>query len=220
MAIGLGGMFGFEIPENFDYPYLSGSISEFWRRWHISLGSWFREYLYIPLGGNRKGKTRTNINLFIVFLLTGLWHGADFSYIFWGGWHGALSIIERLGLKKTLDKHPAIARIYCFLAVNFGWVLFRADDTLFGLRFISRMLMPWRHTGLSIATWKYMDIKTVVIGIAAVIGAGVIKKIAPPHLQDRWKASIPEAIWLMFIFVMSVAAIASDTYNPFIYFQF
>lgn len=220
MAIGLGGMFGFEIPENFNYPYLSGSISEFWRRWHISLGSWFREYLYIPLGGNRKGKTRTNVNLFIVFLLTGLWHGADFSFIIWGGWHGVLSILERFGLKKPLDKHPIIARIYCFLAVTFGWVLFRADNTLFGLRFISRMLMPWRHSGLTIATWKYMDLKTLVIGAAAVIGAGIIKKIVPSHIQDKWKGSIPEALWLMFIFVMSVAAIASDTYNPFIYFQF
>lgn len=114
MAIGLGKMFGFDILENFNYPYLSKSITEFWRRWHISLGSWFREYVYIPLGGKRMGKVRTYINLIIVFFLTGLWHGADFSFVLWGIYHGFFSIIERLGLKKVLDKLKVFSTIYCF----------------------------------------------------------------------------------------------------------
>ncbi|MCR5119054.1 MAG: MBOAT family protein, partial [Lachnospiraceae bacterium] len=132
MALGLGQMFGFKFPENFRYPYISKSITEFWRRWHITLGAWFREYVYIPLGGNRKGKGRTYANLWTVFFLTGLWHGADLSFIIWGLYHGALSFIERAGLKKLLDKSRILSRLCCFLAVCLGWVMFRAADTADG----------------------------------------------------------------------------------------
>lgn len=219
MAIGLGKMFGFDIPENFNYPYLSRSISEFWRRWHISLGSWFREYVYVPLGGNRKGKVRTYVHLAVVFFLTGLWHGADFSFIVWGLYHGFFSIAERLGLKKILDKSRIISTIYCFAVVNFGWVLFRADDMLTALRYIARMTMPWRHADLSILPWNYMDNKTIFVWICAVIGMGIMK-LVPERIICRWRDSVIEAIYCVLLLILSLASIASDTYNPFIYFQF
>lgn len=220
MAIGLGKMFGFDILENFNYPYLSKSISEFWRRWHISLGSWFREYVYIPLGGNRKGKYRTYINLIIVFFLTGLWHGADFSFIIWGLYHGFFQIIERLGFKKLLEKSKIISYLYCFLIVNFGWVFFRAKDTLTGIRFIMRMIMPWHYCDLLVPTWKYLDNKTIFTFMCAFLGMGVLKATVPNRIQDRWNCSIVEAIYCICLLLLSLAAIASDTYNPFIYFQF
>ena len=220
MAIGLGKMFGFDILENFNYPYLAKSISEFWRRWHISLGSWFREYVYIPLGGNRKSKYRTYINLIVVFFLTGLWHGADFSFIVWGLYHGFFQIMERLGLNKLLEKSRVVSKVYCFLVVNFGWVFFRANDTLTGARFVSRMIMPWRHSNLSIPTWNYLDKKTIFMFICAFVGMGVLKCIMPKKIQEKWNGSIVEAFYCICILILSLAAIASDTYNPFIYFQF
>ncbi len=220
MAIGLGQMFGFRIPENFQYPYLSHSISEFWRRWHISLGSWFKEYVYIPLGGSKRGSRRTYINLIIVFFLTGLWHGADTSFIIWGLFHGFFSIIERLGLRKILDRLKIISVIYTFFVVNIGWVLFRADDTLTGMRYVSRMLLPWRHGDLYIESWNYMDHKTVFVFVCAVFGAGLIRKFTPSRIKSAWKNSIIEATCCICILLLSLASIASDTYNPFIYFQF
>ncbi len=220
MAIGLGKMFGFKILENFEHPYLSQSISEFWRRWHISLGSWFREYVYIPLGGNRKGKVRTYINLIIVFFLTGLWHGADLSFILWGLYHGFFTILERIGLKKVLDRTKIIPTIYTFFVVNIGWVLFRANDTWTGLRYIARM-MPWRHRDIQfIETWNYMDRKTVFVFACAVIGMGFINRFAPKRVKDLWSGSVVEAVYCILVLILCLAAIASDTYNPFIYFQF
>ena len=220
MAIGLGKMFGFDILENFQYPYLSRSISEFWRRWHISLGSWFREYVYIPLGGNRKGKVRTYFNLFIVFFLTGLWHGADVSFILWGLYHGLFSIIERLGLKKALDRSKIFSRVYCFLIVNFGWVLFRAGNTSLGLSYISRMFHPFEKIENAVQSWKYMDQKTIFAGICAVLGMGFLQVLIPEKLAKRWKNSVVEALYCIVLLILCLAAVASDTYNPFIYFQF
>ena len=220
MAIGLGKMFGFDIPENFNYPYISRSIAEFWRRWHISLGSWFREYLYIPLGGNRKGKIRTYINLFTVFLLTGLWHGADFAFVLWGLYHGLFSIIERLGFKKYLDKSKALAIAYSFIVVNFGWVLFRAADIYVAEEMLSRMLMPWKYNDTLMAVWYYLDKKTIFMGVCAVLGAGVLKVCVPEYIARKWKDSVVEALYCVMLFILSLAAVASNTYNPFIYFAF
>lgn len=220
MAIGLGRMFGFDILENFNYPYISKSISEFWRRWHISLGSWFRQYVYIPLGGNKKGKVRTYVNLMIVFLLTGLWHGADFSFLLWGIYHGFFSIIERLGIKKLLDKLNIISIVYCFLIVNFGWVLFRADDTFTGIRYIARMIMPWKYIDSRIPTWEYLNDKLVFTGVCAILGLGILKKMIPHSITEKWENSTPEAIYCIFLLILCLASIASNTYNPFIYFQF
>ena len=220
MAIGLGKMFGFTILENFNYPYTSGSVTEFWRRWHISLGSWFREYVYIPLGGNRKGTLRTYINLMIVFFLTGLWHGAGMSFVIWGLYHGLLTIIERIGLKKLLDKTKILSGIYTFFAVCIGWVLFRAERTLTAVKYISCMLLPWRYSGPGTEAWNYMDWKTVFTFGCAVLGMGFIQVSLPDKVKKRWNGSSAEAVYCVVILIFCLAAIASDTYNPFIYFQF
>lgn len=217
MAIGLGRMFGFEIPENFNYPYLSKSISEFWRRWHISLGTWFKEYVYIPLGGNRKGKVRTYVNLVIVFFLTGLWHGAGFSFIVWGLYHGFFSIIERLMAGR--NKKP-ISIIYTFVVVNFGWVLFRASSLRSAVSYLVRMIMPWRYMEARYSFWHYAGIKTVCVGVCAVIGAGLLTVCVPAGVRERFKGSVAEAVYCGVIFVISLAAIVANTYNPFIYYQF
>ena len=216
MALGLGRMFGFTFPENFNYPYLSGSITEFWRRWHITLGAWFREYVYIPLGGNRKGKGRTYANLWIVFFLTGLWHGADLSFILWGLYHGALSFIERLGLKKILDKSKVLSRMLCFIAVCIGWVLFRAKNTSAGLSYIAAMFTP----GEGMKLWELGDMKTLVIGIAAVIGCGMMQALVPGKLKEWYKKSLADALVCGAILFFSLVALAGAGYNPFIYYQF
>ena len=220
MAIGLGEMFGFRIPENFDYPYLSRSISEYWRRWHISLGTWFKEYVYIPLGGNRKGKFRTYLNLILVFFLTGLWHGAAYSYVIWGLYHGLFAMIERLGLKKLLDRSKILSTLYCFLVVNFGFVIFRAEDIAKGFTMLSRMFMPGGATQPALNLWRYVDLKTVFIFICAVAGAGIVQKLAPKKLAEAWKGSVYEAVYCVILLVLSIASITANTYNPFIYFQF
>lgn len=216
MAIGLGKMFGFDILENFNYPYVSKSISEFWRRWHISLGSWFREYLYIPLGGNRKGEIRTYINLCIVFFLTGLWHGANLTFVFWGLYHGFFRIIERLGFDKWLKKHDVLATIYCFLVVNFGWVIFRSTSIINSLRYLARMILPFKYNNSTIEMYTFLNLKIVFIGVVAILGAGCV----PKKIANKWKNSIPEAIYCVVLLILCLASIASNTYNPFIYFQF
>ena len=127
MAIGLGKMFGFTFPENFNYPYIATSITDFWHRWHITLSSWFRDYLYIPLGGNRVPKWRVYANLLTVFFLCGLWHGATWTFVVWGLFHGFFLIIERAGLKNWLERHRAVRHVYTLLAVMVGWVFFRSD---------------------------------------------------------------------------------------------
>lgn len=220
MAIGLGQMFGFEIPENFKYPYLSKTISEFWRRWHISLGSWFREYVYIPLGGNRKGGVRTYINLFIVFFLTGLWHGASFSFIIWGLYHGFFSILERFGLKKIFEKFQVIGLIYAFIVVNFGWVFFRVNGIRNALCIIKRMILPWGYLEIGTSIWNFVNNRTMVVAVCAVLGAGVIQKMTPRRLADAYKGSVLEALYCIVILILCLASTATNTYNPFIYFQF
>ncbi|MCR4584393.1 MAG: MBOAT family protein [Lachnospiraceae bacterium] len=216
MALGLGQMFGFKFPENFNYPYLSKSITEFWRRWHMTLGAWFREYVYIPLGGNRKGKARTYANLWIVFFLTGLWHGADLSFILWGLYHGALSFIERLGFKKVLDKSKVLSRLLCFTAVCIGWVLFRAENTAEGLAMIAAMFTPAEGMKL----WELGDMKTAVIAGCAVIGSGVMQALVPAKLKARYRESVLEAFVCAAVLFFCLAALAGAGYNPFIYYQF
>lgn len=241
MAIGLGRMFGFDIPENFNYPYLSRSISEFWRRWHISLGTWFREYVYIPLGGNRRGTVRTYVNLIIVFFLTGLWHGAGFSFIVWGLYHGFFSIAERListwrrghsighdsgtarsdGTAGTLaGVKPLCAALYTFLVVNFGWVLFRASSLRVAVKYLLRLIMPWKYMDVRYSYWHYMGFKTMAAGACALVGAGLLTVCIPARVRDKFRGSVAEAVYCGVVFVICLAAIAANTYNPFIYYQF
>ena len=219
MAIGLGKMFGFTFRENFSDPYLSASVSEFWRRWHISLGAWFREYVYIPLGGNRKGRARTLLHLAVVFLLTGLWHGANVTFLVWGAYHGCFVILERLGVGSRLRKIYPLSLLCCFLTVTLGWVLFRSPDLLFAVRYLARMLLPWRYSGNAVPLPSFLSLKTAAVFAFAVLGAGPLRFL-PASVQSGWKHSAAEACFCAAALILSIAAIAGDTYNPFIYFQF
>ncbi|MDY5580166.1 MBOAT family O-acyltransferase [Porcincola intestinalis] len=221
MAIGLGRMFGFEFKENFNYPYISHSIREFWRRWHISLSTWFKEYVYIPLGGNRRGTGRTYMNLLIVFFLTGLWHGAGYNFIFWGLYHGAFIVLERAFYGKWLDRHKVIGWIYTFTVVNVGWIFFRLTYIIPGFRVTKRLLMPWKYPTGNVGIWEIVSAKEVIILIAAILGMGVIQNTSVfgtviRKLKDSW---IEIAVQTL-LFIWCLGSLASGTYNPFIYFRF
>ena len=222
MAIGLGRMFGFRFAENFNYPYISGSIREFWRRWHISLSTWFKEYVYIPLGGNRKSPARTLVNLFVVFVLTGIWHGANFTFLFWGLFHGALLIIERLFLGKILERnrYKFINHIYTMFAVMFAWVLFRSDN-IFQAGSILRGLFDFSGNNFGFITFLSMKlIIFLIIGIA--LCGPVQKKFGAWYKaarRERWVMNTDLGIQIG-LFVLSVLSLVGSTYNPFIYFQF
>lgn len=222
MAIGAGEMFGFKTPENFNYPYISQSITEFWRRWHISLSTWFRDYLYIPLGGNRKGNFRTYLNLFIVFFTTGLWHGASWTFVVWGLWHGLFIIIERItGFHKKeggwlLD---TVRHIYCMLVVILGWVLFRADNFAFSLKFIATMFCLGGEKDIVFTIPYYMRNTEWIIMAAAIICSIPVFENLLEKAKSGWKQMLLNA-WLIILFVLSFMAMASSTYQPFLYFKF
>lgn len=223
MAIGLGKIFGFDFLENFNYPYLSRSIHEFWQRWHMSLGSWFREYVYFPLGGNRKGNVRTYVNLCIVFFLTGMWHGASWNFIVWGLYHGFFQIIERLGFQKILKKYKVFSHIYCMLVVIVGWVFFRMESLRDGLRIVARMFMPWKYAFYSIEELiPFLAIRKVLIIFFAIIGSGLIYSLGLkfPRISNKWKNSIYETVFCGMMLLYCIMQLASGTYNPFIYFRF
>ena len=220
MAIGLGKMFGFEFLENFNYPYMSRSISEFWRRWHISLGTWFREYLYIPLGGNRKGKARSYVNLMIVFFLTGFWHGAGFTFIFWGLYHGAFRVIEKLGFSKVLEKCKPLAWIYTFFVVNLGWVFFRVGGLKNAFIIASKMFTPGLTRYYSLG--EMMSRRCMIIAVLGILGAGILQLIPAkvPAVKKIVTNPVVRYIWCAFVFGVCIMLLASNTYNPFIYFRF
>lgn len=221
MAIGIGKMLGFEFKENFNYPYTSFSIREFWRRWHISLSSWFKEYVYIPLGGNRKGVKRTYINLGAVFLLTGIWHGADVSFVLWGLYHGFFNVIERLGFEKILKKSKVFSWIYTFMVVNIGWIFFRTESTVRSIQYILRMFMPWKYVNSNFSIWELMNGHTVFALLCAILGMGVFQRLTEgKQLGKKWKYSIGEITFCVCLLLFSIFSLASNTYNPFIYFRF
>jgi alginate O-acetyltransferase complex protein AlgI len=214
MAIGIGHMTGFTYPPNFDRPYSARSITEFWRRWHISLSSWFRDYLYIPLGGNRGPAWRTYLNLALVFLLCGLWHGAAWTFIVWGGWHGLLLIVERAGFGRVLERLPSpVAQAYTLLGVMVGWVFFRATDLPHALHYLQAM------AGMSGASplahpWQ-MDVHPAQWA-AIVIGGGIALLRQPPVLRQPLLQALAGGLGL----AACAASLAAGTYNPFIYFHF
>ena len=221
MAIGLGKMFGFDFRENFDYPYISKSITEFWRRWHISLSTWFKEYVYIPLGGNRKGKIRTYINLAIVFVLTGFWHGADFSFIFWGMFHGFFIIFERLWFHKIISKAKIINLLYTNIVVMVGWVFFRVTSIHDASRYILKMFQPWKYTDSVYSIMEVVTHRQIVIFFVGVLGAGLIQnKGLQSRCVQKYKHSIFELIFCFTLLFLCIVSLASNTYNPFIYFRF
>lgn len=222
MAIGLGSIFGFKFLENFNYPYISKSITEFWRRWHISLSTWFKEYLYIPLGGNRVSKNRTYLNLLIVFLATGFWHGAAWNFIVWGLWHGFFIVLEKItGWHKMETKnifHLCLKHLYASLVFIIGWVMFRAENMTYAFHYIQNMF------GLTkIAKLQHingLDMQSGVILVVALVCATPIfhKMLDIPYKHKILRSLVN--IWLMILFIISLSIIANATYNPFIYFRF
>jgi len=222
MAIGLGKMLGFNFKENFEHPYISKSIREFWRRWHISLSSWFKDYLYIPLGGNRKGKHRTYVNLLIVFFLTGLWHGASWNFVIWGLFHGTFIVIERLGLIKFLEKTNLLSRVYTLLVVILGWVFFRVESLEDAISFIGKMFSFSSGTN----NYPYLFINNYII-IVALVGIAFsmpLRKYIAQHtesvINNKRMLNMLKYSFLIFIFILSIMELAQTTYNPFIYYRF
>ena len=225
MAIGLGKMFGFEFMENFNLPYISESITEFWRRWHISLSTWFKEYLYIPLGGNRKGKIRTYINLLIVFFATGIWHGASWNFVVWGLFNGFFLVIERIKLKELLDKNKLkfINHIYALLVIIFGWVLFRADTLKSALQYMKIMISPSKQL-VNFDTSLIINNRNIMMIIVVILFSGILQTIFN-KLKNKEKIKeiyhrYFEVIVICLLMFVSIMMLASNTYNPFIYFRF
>ena len=224
MAIGLGRMFGFEFLENFNIPYISQSIQEFWRRWHISLSTWFKQYLYIPLGGNRKGRIRTYVNLCIVFFATGLWHGASYTFILWGMFHGFFQVMERLFLGKWLKKNPIklINHVYTLLVVLIGWVFFRAETLAYAFDYLQVMFTMQKST-----IWSCMELvdrKAIIIAAAGLLLCGPIQKtpifVWLKTKKDTHVGFAAVGISVVLIMVYSILSLVSGAYNPFIYFRF
>lgn len=228
MAIGLGRIFGFEFLENFNYPYISRTITEFWRRWHISLGTWFRDYVYFPLGGSRvKSRIRLMVNLFVVWMLTGVWHGANWTFILWGVFYGVIITLEKMtGLPKRLSENSLFARIYaCFtlLAVMFGWVLFRSDTIRSAGRYILSMFGMRGYPVMDIMALFHLREYALLI-VVGMIGATPMIRVLRGKMVQRFGAErmigTLEGMIQMVLFIIGISALVMNTHNPFIYFNF
>lgn len=221
MATGLGKMLGFEFPKNFDHPYISKSISEFWRRWHITLGSWFRSYVYIPLGGNRNGNFKTYRNLFITWALTGLWHGASWNFILWGLFFGVLIIIERLGFGKILEKLPsAVSMLYTFVMVLFGWVLFDTDTLADAGKYYAAMFGAGGSLVDSYARYTIAS-NAVMLVLCILISGGLGSRLISFCEEKNKRASAVAGVAVKIGgLLICTAYLVGATYNPFLYFRF
>lgn len=221
MAIGLGRMFGFKFPENFRYPYESVSITDFWRRWHITLSTWFKEYLYIPLGGNRRGIARQALNLLIVWTLTGFWHGAGWNFVMWGLYYFAILFIEKLFLLKALDKLPRLFRhAYALLLIVIGWVIFASDDVSVMLPYLGSMFGANGALG-------GMDVYTLLTRAALMVICCVASTELPRRLfvtaagkMNEKAAFTVKSVLTLALLALSVVFLIGDSYNPFLYFRF
>ncbi|MGN0243585.1 MAG: MBOAT family O-acyltransferase [Lachnospiraceae bacterium] len=206
MAIGLAAMFGFSLPENFRYPYMANSITDFWRRWHISLGTWFREYVYIPLGGNRKGLRRQIVNLLIVWSLTGIWHGASMNFLLWGLYFGMLLMVEKMIGLSNLERIPGVLRhLYTVILVFTGWTLFTAADG-----------KTWSWSADMSGGWLYL----LILGV---VGSTTLPVRLGRWMTSRWSSNVCFCLKTGFtfvVFLLCVAALINTTYNPFLYFRF
>ncbi|MBQ8604813.1 MAG: MBOAT family protein [Oscillospiraceae bacterium] len=212
MAIGLGHMLGFDFPMNFNLPYISKSITEFWRRWHITLSSWFRDYVYIPLGGNRKGLKRQILNMLVVWFLTGFWHGADWNFMLWGLYYFALLAMEKIFLLDWLKKHPVPARIYTLLAIAVGWAIFYITDLGALGGFIVKMFSF--SGGISAGYYLRNYFASILIGV-------LCSTTLTTKFWDKYKNNNLVMIPVLTgIFLLSIAYLVDSTYNPFIYFRF
>lgn len=219
MAIGLGRMLGFEFKENFNYPYISQSITEFWRRWHISLGTWFRDYVYIPLGGNRCGIKRQLFNICVVWALTGIWHGANWTFILWGLYYALFLVLEKVFLLKSMEKWPPIFRhIYTLVIVMTGWVIFQLDSLAEVGVYVSAMFGFGKAGGSTSADIYYLSTYalTFIVAIFACTPAG---KSIFAKLPERVRA-VAAPVLIVLVLVVSTAYMVDATYNPFLYFRF
>ena len=224
MAIGLGRMFGFELLENFNYPYISQSITEFWRRWHISLGTWFRDYVYIPLGGNRKGKWRTYLNVFIVWFLTGLWHGASWNFILWGLYFGIIITIEKVFLMKWLSYAPRLIRhLYTLVLLIIGWGLF-AFENLSYLKDYFRVMFGFKEVALYDQVTLYYLMTNGVLLIILVVASTPLAKQMYQKLKQSKRGELLDVVLspivCLLILILSTAYLVDSSYNPFLYFRF
>ena len=216
MAIGLGRMFGFEFMENFHYPYISKSVTEFWRRWHISLSTWFREYLYIPLGGNRCSKGRWMFNLLIVWAATGIWHGASWNYLLWGLYFFFLLLLEKLFLGRWIKKLPGILQhLYLIVLVLFSWTIFVLEDLSQLRAYLSVMTGVYRAPLLDDQTLYYLR-SFLPIFLVAIIGS-------TPFVVGLWKkmnSLLVKVVVIICGMILCTAYVVASTYNPFLYFRF
>ncbi|MEG0806029.1 MAG: MBOAT family O-acyltransferase [Lachnospiraceae bacterium] len=216
MAIGLGRMFGFHFPDNFNYPYMSKSITEFWRRWHISLGTWFREYVYIPLGGNKKGPVKQVRNILIVWILTGIWHGANWNFLLWGLYFGVLLLLEKFVWGKMLEKIPVFFRhCYAIFCVIIGWVLFAFDSLNQGVEYLQILFGSGGVAGINSEFPYLLMTNVLLLLIAAIASTDLPKKFVRGFHLEKY-----EILFMAAVFILSVAYLVDATYNPFLYFRF
>ncbi len=222
MAIGLMAVFGFEIPENFKCPYEAKSITEFWRRWHISLGNWFKEYVYIPLGGSQKGNARTFLNIFIVWFLTGLWHGATINFTLWGLYFCFFLIMEKTWLLKLLDKIPRVfSHIYALVVIYFGWLLFAWED-IHGHRVYMKAMLGMAGAGVVNKESLYLLVSNALLMVIMTIGCTSLPKYLAEKVtkRDGIGTSLCMSVYVAIILFLSIAYLVNGTYNPFLYFRF
>ena len=217
MAIGLGRMLGFEFLENFNYPYISKSVTEFWRRWHMSLGTWFRDYLYIPLGGNRRGLPRQILNILIVWALTGLWHGANWTFLLWGLYYAVFLILEKVFLLKKLENVPVLAHIYALLVAIVGWMLFQLNSVGEVMRYWGAMFGA-SGVAATAADAFYARSYAVILLIAA-IAATPLPQMLFARIPQKVRSVLTPALVALCL-VISTAYLVDATYNPFLYFRF
>lgn len=230
MAIGLGKMFGFHFLENFDYPYISRSITEFWRRWHMSLGSWFRSYVYIPLGGNRKGLKLQMRNIAVVWLLTGIWHGASWNFLIWGVYFGVLLILEKFLWLGFLKKHKIFSHVYTIFLVWISWAIFAFDNMAQGVQYIKAM---FGLTGAGFVSTEtlYLLLSYAVMLVVLILAATPYPKMLAAKLMDKLEglkaqkagrvvSAVLQCVFVAAVFIISTAYLVDATYNPFLYFRF
>ena len=222
MAIGLATMFGFSFDKNFDYPYMSASITEFWRRWHISLGAWFRDYVYIPLGGSRVEQKKIVRNLFVVWLFTGIWHGASWNFIFWGLYYGVLQLVEKFLLKNVLDKIPSLIRIpFTQLLVLIGWVFFFSPTLGSAFSWLARMAGIGGAGFLDATGRYYLSSCATVLVIGAIAAFPLGSNLGNKLLKGKGKTMVwLSVVWFALLLVLCIAGMMSSTYSSFLYFQF
>jgi len=234
MAIGIGRMLGFRFPENFNYPYISRSLREFWRRWHITLSSWFRDYVYVPLGGNKNSTFRTYLNLIVVFALCGLWHGAEWKFLAWGLCHGAFLILERTKAFRFLESRAwRLGHLYTLVVVMSGWALFRADTFSYAISFLGAMFGFADGDGIVFNAGLYLNNEIILLSIAGWLGAfgvapmvaSLIKKagaglFGKEIIAFHYGIAVAKLAVIVLVFIASAMRIASGTYSPFLYFRF